>query len=286
MVISHLKKLVSVVCVAFVSACTSMEMALVNIPVDEDTLTISKDIAYGDEPIQKLDIYKAKNSGENLPVLIFFYGGGYSDGSKDTYLFLGDYFARKGYVVVIPDYSKYPQVKFPTFVEDSAKAVAWTKANISKYGGDNNKAILMGHSAGAHIAALLNYDEKYLKNVGVDSSYIKAFVGLAGPYSFTPDEQKYKNIFGPPTNYPNMQVDNFVDGNEAPALLLYGTDDDVVAPYNLTILENAIKQKHGEVKSKIFADTDHIAIIGAYTQFWNDEKITKFVDEYLSNLKN
>jgi len=281
-----IKKILSVICTISLGACSSASSFLANYPVDDSELTISKDVAYGDKEVQKLDIYKAKNIASPAPVIIFFYGGGYSDGSKNTYLFLADHFAKQGYIVVIPDYSKYPQVKFPAFVEDSAKAVAWTKAHISEYGGQSDSAILMGHSAGAHIAALLNYDEKYLQAAGVESSYIKAIIGLAGPYSFTPEGEKYKIIFGPAENYKNMKVDNFVDGNEAPALLLWGADDVVVGKQNIEILEAKIKQKQGKVESIIFPDVGHISIISAYTKVLNNKKVTKIVDDYLAGLKN
>ena len=280
-----IRNILSVFTAVIISSCSGVGVFLANYPVDESTLQISKNVSYDDKPIQKLDIYKAKsNNAAKSPVIVFFYGGDYSSGEKETYPFLADYFAKLGYVVAIPDYSKYPQVKFPAFVEDGAKAVAWVKNHAAEYGGDSDKMILMGHSAGAHIAALLNYDDKYLAAEGMKKTDIKAFVGLAGPYNFTPEEEKYKKIFGPPENYPNMQVSNFVDGNEAPALLLNGDDDDIVALYNTEKLVAAINAKNGEVESKVFKGIGHISLIAAFSEIKSNEDITSTVSNYLAKI--
>ncbi len=87
-------------------------------------------------------------------------------GSKDKYIFVGEALASKGFIVVIPNYRLYPQVKFPEFVEDGALALKWVHKNIHQFGGDSNDLYVMGHSAGAHIAALLTLDEHYLESVG------------------------------------------------------------------------------------------------------------------------
>ena len=173
--------------------------------------------------------------------------------------------------MVIPDYRKYPQVKFPVFVEDSAKAVAWTKANIVAYGGDASRLFLLGHSAGAHIASLLVTDAHYLQAVGMKSAELRAFAGLAGPYAFTPDEKDLKDMFGPPENYPNMQAPTFVSGNEPPMLLLWGDADDAVGRFNLEKLQSAIQAKHGNVQSKIYPGIGHVEIVGAFSRIWRDK---------------
>ena len=270
------KGLFSIFATFILASCTSLASYLANSSVDESELNINSNIAYGQKDVQKLDIISAKNQDAKSPVIIFYYGGGYSDGSKEMYLFIADYFAKRGYVVAIPDYSKYPNVKFPEFVEDGALAFNWVKDNISKYGGDANDIILIGHSAGAHIAALLTYDENY----GV-SENVKSFIGLAGPYNFIPEEEKYKKIFGPPENYKNMHVDNFVDGNEAPALLLWGAEDEIVGKRNIEILSDAINWKGGNVQTQILKNVDHISIISAFTKIRQNKDVTNLVDEYL-----
>ena len=226
--------------------------------------TMIGDIAYGDEAHQKLDIYLPDQAKDKIsPVIVFYYGGRWTYGTKEDHAFVAETLTRYGFVVVIPDYAKYPAVRFPVFVVDGAKALGWVHDNIAQYHGDPDRLFIAGHSAGAHIAALLAADQRYLKAVGKTPDIIKGFAGLAGPYDFTPDEPDLKDIFGPPENYPQMQVPNFIDGDEPPMLLLHGLDDDVVNRSNLDRLEAKIWEKGGTVDSKFYAGIDHLWIVGA-----------------------
>ena len=94
--------------------------------------------------------------------IVFFYGGGWEDGTREKYRFVASRLTELGYIVVIPDYRKYPEVVFPAFVEDAAEAVNWVRNKIGNYGGNPSNIWLAGHSAGAQIAALLHYDETWL----------------------------------------------------------------------------------------------------------------------------
>ena len=126
------------------------------------------DIAYGEQPWQMLDVFTPeKNHATKKPVLVFFYGGGWHDGNKEKYRFIANTFTDLGYVVVIPDYVKYPTGRFPEFIFDGAKALGWVKNNVGKYGGDTQKIVLAGHSAGAHLGALLSTDQRYLDTVDI-----------------------------------------------------------------------------------------------------------------------
>ena len=194
--------------------------------------------------------------------LFFFYGGRWTNGAKEDYRFVGTRFADRGYVVVIPDYRKYPEVHFPLFVQDGAKALAWVYDNIERYQGSPARIHVAGHSAGAHIGALLTADAHYLQDEGKSrSTVIHDFAGLAGPYDFTPDDSDLQDMFSPPQNYPSMQVTTFIDGQQPPMLLLYGAADTTVKAYNLDNLQRCINEKGGYVKSIIYPDTDHIDIV-------------------------
>jgi len=125
-------------------------------------------LAYGESPRQKLDVYEPSQKLDRAaPVVVFFYGGSWQFGERRNYRFVGQALADHGIVAVLPDYRLYPEVTFPGFVEDGAKAVRWTHDNIARFGGDPSRVFLMGHSAGAHIATLLALDEHYLKDVGL-----------------------------------------------------------------------------------------------------------------------
>lgn len=267
------------------SACGSASFFVANLPLINSDAEIFKDIKYGDKDWQVLDIYKPSDIKNNAPVLVFFYGGRWSIGSKNQYAFVADRFTKHGYIVAIPDYAKYPDVKFPTFVEDGAKAVAWIDDNIADYGGNKNRIFASGHSSGAHIAALISVDPKYLEKENKKRSVIRAFAGLAGPYDFIPQAEDLKDIFGPPDNYHNMQVPTFVDGAQPPMLLLHGEDDTHVILRNLNRLKSKIEDKGGIVETKIYDDIDHKEIIGALSWVWKDkapvlEDMLKFFKGY------
>ncbi|HZK82849.1 MAG TPA: alpha/beta hydrolase, partial [Humisphaera sp.] len=175
-------------CVAIIGLCSTgcTGFDLLNAPVCGCGYLRTANIAYGDQPRQSLDVYRPRGAAANGRVVVFFYGGEWSAGKKADYRFAADALVSKGFVVVLPDYRLHPQVTFPAFVEDGAKAVRWTHDNISRFGGDPTHIYLMGHSAGAQIAALLTLDRHYLADVGLDTSVIRGTAGLSGPYYFFP----------------------------------------------------------------------------------------------------
>lgn len=258
-----LKRLALALPLLAAAACTPVEFFVVNAPTYASGISVKKDIAYGDDAAQKLDIYLPADDKAKHPVVVFFYGGRWTSGDKSQYRFVGTALARRGFVVVVPDYRKYPDVKFPVFVEDGARAVAWTHRHIANYGGAADDLHVAGHSAGAHIGALIAADAHYLTNAGASRAIIRSFAGMAGPYAFTPDEPDLEDMFGPPANYPRMQVPTFIDGQQPPMLLLYGADDKTVGKFNLDRLQDAIKQKGGCVRSQVYPGLDHAWLVGS-----------------------
>jgi dipeptidyl aminopeptidase/acylaminoacyl peptidase len=245
------------------AACADSKLALVNFPAHFDGAEVKHDIAYGATPEQKLDIYiPTHDPAQKLDVVVFIHGGRWTNGDKSDYKFLGTTLADRGYITVITDFRQYPQVKFPVFVQDNARALVWVSNHIAAYGGDPSRIHLTGHSSGAHIAALLTADKSYLRREG-RGPIIYDFIGLAGPYAFTPDEPDLQDMFGPPKNYPAMQAPTFITGKQPPMLLLYGDADTDVKIYNLQKLRDKILSKHGCVKTIIYPGIDHIDLISA-----------------------
>ena len=256
------------------SACARLSFTAVNLPVHFDDTTVVHDIAYGPGFDQKLDIYIPPAAGDQpRDVVVFFYGGRWETGTKEDYRFVGSALAQRGFVVVIPDYAKYPAVKFPVFVQDGAKALSWVADNIGTYHGDAARIHVAGHSSGAHIGAMLTVNAAYLQAEGKDrSKVIHDFTGLSGPYSFEPDEKDLIDMFGPPSNYPQMQADTFVDGKQPPMYLLWGADDTIVGLINMDKMIGAVAVHGGCMKTRIYPDTDHIGIVAGLT--WvNPDKI-------------
>jgi acetyl esterase/lipase len=253
----------------FLSACSSIKFHVVNLPSHFSEHQISTDIAFSAlSPDLQLDVYSPQNV-DNAPVVVFFYGGSWKFGKKEQYAFVGDYFASHGFVTVIADYRKYPQVKFPDFIKDGAEAINWTQQSIKEYGGDPNRISIVGHSAGAHIGALLVSDPRYLPQFPQHSP-INAFVGLSGPYHFTPKEPDFKDMFGPPENYANMQVSTFIDGNEPPMLLVYGESDKVVGDINLIRLRSALDKHNNAYTVKTFPDAGHADTVATFSWIYKN----------------
>jgi acetyl esterase/lipase len=252
--------------------------ALLNGLTTRDGYTILTDRAYGPLPRQKLDVYMPEEGADEAAVVVFFYGGGWNKGTKSFYLFVGQSLASAGFIVVIPDYRLYPDVTFPDFVEDAAAAVAFAGKSLIKPDGTPRRMFLAGYSAGAHIAALLNLDERYLATAGVSSSSIGGAVGLSGPYDFLPiKEDIYKAIFPEPIRTASQPI-NFVDGSEAPMLLITGDADRTVDPGNTTRLAAAIEARNGAVRVKTYPGVGHIGTIAALATatFWRkpDVRVT------------
>ena len=252
---------------ALLGGCERAAFAIANLPAHVGRAGVVRDVSYGSKPWQKLDIYQPANAGERpRGTIVFFYGGRWTTGARGDYGFVGEAFARKGFNTVIPDYSKYPQVRFPTFVEDGARALAWVHDHIGEYQGDPARIHVAGHSAGAHIGALLTADKHYLAAYNkTPSQVIASFAGLAGPYDFTPDEPDLMDMFGPPKRYPAMQVTTFIDGHEPPMLLLWGDKDTTVRRFNLDKLQSRIEAKGGQAGAIIYPGLTHVGIIGALT---------------------
>lgn len=273
------------------AGCTESKLFLANSFASVGSYTLHRDLKYGDDKDQRIDIYTPlqENISEDTrrPVIIFFYGGCWgacSDLGKSDYRFLAKTLVENGNVVVVVDYRKYPNVLFPGIMTDATHSVEWVNQHIESYGGSKDNIFLMGHSSGAHIASMLNFNEQYLSQDTKQS--IKGFIGLAGPYDFLPFDEPYQpTLFAPPESFEKSQTINYVDGGEAPSLLLYGKNDTRVKPHNIVSLENKIKINNGKVKALYYDGIDHIGIVAALSILSREGKsvlkdILMFIDEY------
>lgn len=252
----------------FVTGCSYISLATVNLLSLGFDGEVVKDVAYGNSGSQKVDIYlpeQLQGDSQSMPVVVFFHGGAWRDGSKGLYRFVGATLASRGFVVVVPDYRKYPEVVFPVFIEDTAAAIAWTLDNIGQYGGNPDHLFISGHSSGAHMGALVLTDQRYLAEYDISPDQVSGFIGLSGPYSFTPQEENIIEVFGDMTDYRPMQVDNFVDGGEPPMLLLHGLDDRTVGRINIDRLQPVLEDNGVEVTSRFYPDTDHTGILANFS---------------------
>jgi len=214
---------------------------------------------------QTLDVWRpAHPATAKLPVVIFFYGGGWVAGSRDGYRFAARAFAKQGFVVVVPDYRKVPTVRFPAFVEDGAEAVKWTHDHIAAYGGDPDRIALAGHSAGSHIIALLALDRQYLSAQKLPADTIKAVVGLSGPYNFYPWTspraiEAFKGTADPRTTQPIT----YARADAPPMLLVTSSGDTEVEPRNAISLTARLKALGAPVTLREYPKLSHEEVVMA-----------------------
>jgi len=263
-------------------ACTSTGLALLNANARIGANhNISSDIAYGEKAWQKLDLHIPPDNNKNRPTLIFFYGGSWDSGKKEQYFFAANAFAKLGYLVVVPDYVKYPNGKFPDFIKDGALALAWVKKNIGQYGGDSSTIFVVGHSAGAHLGALMLADRTYLDEVDLHPNDVRAFAGLAGPYNFTPKSPKLVQVFGPAENYSKMKVMNHIDGDEPPMLFAHGSKDKTVGVANKDTTIAAIKRVGGKYQDIDYPNVSHVGLLLSLTSPFNNKAMpSKDIDRF------
>jgi len=249
--------------------CTDLSLFVVNRLAALSDYSAIEDIPYGPDKLQHLSVYRPEKLPTNHAVLpatvIFFYGGcwgGCRTLDKGAYLFVAEAITSRGYNAVLADYRRHPAVKFPEIIDDARRAVEWVHRNIGQYGGDPGKIFIMGHSAGAHLGAMLTLDETYLERDTYQA--IRGFIGLSGPYDFLPHTEPYQyTVFGPETRYADSQPINFVDGTEPPLLLLYGDDDTQVKTRNIINLAEKIRSHGGAVETHIYDGIGHVEILAA-----------------------
>lgn len=234
---------------------------LLNALIPEDGYRIERDIAYGNAQRHKLDIYVPDRVTAGASVAVFFYGGRWEYGSKADYLFVGQALASRGVITVIVDYRLHPDVRFSGFVEDGAKAVGWVGRHIGEHGGDPDRIYLIGHSAGAHIAAMLSLDPKFLTTEDIRIADVKGLVGLAGPYDFLPTKDPVvKEVFSV-DDLDDTQPITHTNGGAPSMLLMTGAADETVLPRNSRRLGDAINATGGNADIKIYDRIGHVGIV-------------------------
>jgi acetyl esterase/lipase len=254
---------VGVAMLTALSACSPV--TVLNALAPKQGISETRDVPYATGERHGLDIY-APAGAANAPVVVFIYGGGWKDGDKAVYRFAGAALAARGFVTVVPDYRVFPAVRFPVFIQDAAAAVAWTRSHIAGHGGDPRRLFLMGHSAGAHIAAMLTLDRQWLGAEGLDPDRdIAGFAGLAGPYDFLPlHDPELDDIFAPAGDLRLTQPITFARGDASPVFLAAGTSDTTVLPRNTMNLAAAIGRNGGRVEEKLYPGIGHKLILGSF----------------------
>jgi acetyl esterase/lipase len=205
---------------------------------------VERDIAYAEPKNQRqmLDVYTPAG-GKNLPVVVWVHGGGWQAGDKTEAASKPAAFTRKGLVFVAVNYRFVPNVNMDTIVGDIAKSVRWVHDHAGPRGGDPNRIFLMGHSAGAQLAALVSTDDRFLKSEGLSLAILRGCVAVDGdtydvPLQVATAAARRKSLgqpdpklghpekFGPPDRQRDLSAIRHIAGNKGipPFLILHVAD--------------------------------------------------------------
>ena len=272
-------------------------LAIVNGITSNGGVGVSKDILYGDEPLQDLDIYYPKPLAQAMkkntpikqeyPMVVFVHGGSWESGNKDEYAFVGQSLAQAGYVTAVINYRKAPEHVYPDYVEDTAQAIAWSYKNAARFYADPERLAVIGHSAGAFNAVAAIANEDFLKPYGVKPTDIRAVIGIAGPYSY--DFRKFSSAtaFAADATPDEVMPDRQIKGAQPPYLLLTAEKDTVVYATNTLKMTQALKAAGATVQTSEIAGASHASSIGAMApplRWVNDVRaqVLRYLDKTLN----
>jgi len=248
-------------------------LAIVNGLTASGGVTVSKDILYGDESAQDLDVYYPKPLAQAMktekaitssyPMVVFVHGGSWESGNKDEYAFVGQSLAQAGYVTAVINYRKAPEHVYPDFVEDTAQAIAWSYKNAESLHADPQRLAVIGHSAGAFNVVAAMSNEDFLAPYGVSPDDITAVIGIAGPYSY--DFRKYggSSAFANDATPDEVMPDRQIKGPQPPYLLLTAENDKTVYDTNTVKMTQALKDYGATVENGEIKGASHATSIGA-----------------------
>ncbi len=216
-------------------------------------------LAYGPAARHRLDLVLPASVTPATPLAVFFHGGGWTAGSRAEYAFLSRALAARGIAVAVPDYRLWPEARWPDFVEDGARAVAWLRTAGDVPGGP---VFVMGHSAGGFIAASLALDPRWLGEAG--RAGLAGGVLLATPITWQPRDEPNRSIFAAA---PGGRIEAVPDpgtlAGAPPMLLLHGEADTVVGPFHAVDLAAGLRAVGRPVTLRLHPGVGHAGILAA-----------------------
>ena len=234
---------------------------LLNLGVPRAGYRIERDIAYGSHPRQRLDLHLPQERESDAPAVLFFYGGAFRAGRKDEYRFVGEALTQAGITVAVPDYRIYPAARFPDFLQDGAMAAAkLIERNLAPAG-----LFLMGHSAGAYIAAMLGANESYLCSSGVRPSSVRGVIALSGRYHDSPLQDAIAEEVFCGSARDETRPASFLGHTCPPYFLAVGARESQTVLASKSELAAHLRRTGNEVEEHIYPGTGHAGIIAALT---------------------
>lgn len=258
----------AILMVACVGYAALAPVAVLNLLAATGGDLLTPPVTYGTLPRQRLDVYRPSVAAppDGYPVVVFFYGGSWNRGERANYKFVAAALASRGVMTLVADYRLYPAVRYPEFLEDSAKALAYGLENAKALGGNPKRVFVMGHSAGAYNAAMLAFDARWLRPSGHSPTELAGFIGLAGPYDFLPIvNPDVKPVFFHPDYPPGTQVFEHVSAAAPRTFLGAARTDDLVDPQRNTVgLAGRLQAVGRPVTMQLYDRVNHMTLAAAF----------------------
>ena len=258
-------------------------------------IRVEKNINYAGNSYQAntLNVYHKKNDVKNQDVIVFIHGGSWSSGKKETYWWLGRNLAKKNIVTAVINYPLAPSVTYKEMAAASAQAVKWVRDSIAQYGGNPNRIFIMGHSAGGHLAELINSDPQYFKNIGVENP-IKGVIlndafGLdMNEYLTKAEKDNYYTDFIRTfsTQSKTWQLASplfYVQNINNPHLIFYGTKTYPAIQIQSKRMHKELQSQNIPVMLEIIEGKKHVPMIAQ--MIWGSNKLYKSIVNFLAETK-
>jgi len=217
---------------------------------------------YGSDPHQGILLFPSKNPDGR--VLIFIYGGGWTNGYKESMAFYSRAFEDTGITFLSIGYRLAPKTTFPEGWLDCARAVAWTYKNISRYGGDPSKIYVSGHSAGGHYSSLMAVRRDWQAPLELPEDVVCGALPISGTYEFGANSgfAMRPRFLGDPKlqNETSASPINYLHLTPPPMLLTHGDNDFPHLIKQQNRFSAALKDAGGDVEELVVADSDHFSV--------------------------
>lgn len=256
---------------------------------------VVKDLNYTDKNDEstQLNVYYPKDITVKKDVIIFIHGGSWSSGKKDTYWWMGRNMARKGVVTVNINYGLAPQNQYEQMGDDCAEAVKWVKSHVEEYGGNPERIFLMGHSAGGHLAELINADPRYFKKAGI-ANPVK---GVILDDAFGLDMKEYMTIAEKDNSYYDFLRTftkdpaiwekgsplHYVQNSRNPHLIFYGEKTYPAIQMQSERISKIFTKEKVPVTLKIIKGKKHVGMISQ--MIFGSNQLYGFILDFLKNTR-
>lgn len=228
-------------------------------------LPCTLDVAYGDSPVEILDIFPPLG-GVPAPILLFFHGGYWRAGDKSWFRYLARPFVERGAAVVVPKYGLCPDVAMDALIDQCRRAVAWAFRNAGEYGGDSARLFVSGHSAGGHIAGMMLATD-WAATEDLPANAIKGVTGLSGLYDLEPirlskvNEPLGLSVESADRNSPTKLP---LSAPPPPAILAYGSHESAEYGRQTAAYAETLRKAGGAPVSICVDGHHHFSILDAF----------------------